>query len=351
MIVDLATTHLYQEIHQQPHTLANLLTDARPSVEALCKAIRGRDIQYVVVAARGTSDNAGRYAQYVLGSMNQLVVALATPSLMTHYQTPPRFNNALVLGISQSGQSPDIVAVLEEARRQGALTATITNKPASPLGEAADYVIDLGAGIENAVAATKTYTAQLGTIAMLSAYLAEDNALIKQLDGIPQAVEQTLDVDHTVAQLAPRYRYMQQAVAIGRGYNYSTAFEMALKIKELAYVLIEPYSSADFLHGPMAMIEEGFPLFLIAPEGALNSEMANFVDRMQAFSPELVCISNNADLMQKSQLVLPLPNDMPEWLSPISAIIPGQLMAMHLAAARGYSTDEPRRLNKVTETH
>ena len=169
----LENSHLYREIHEQPAVLQRLLTQEQSVVQQLAAAIQQRQVTYVVIAARGTSDNAGRYAQYVLGAVNGLVVALATPSLFSIYQQPPRFGNALVLGISQSGKSPDIVGVLAEARRQGALTAAITNFPDSDLSQQADYVINLQAGLERSIAATKTYTSELAAIALLSATLAD----------------------------------------------------------------------------------------------------------------------------------------------------------------------------------
>jgi len=171
MNIQLETTHLYREIHEQPEVLARLLDAEHSSVQALADAIQDRGIDHVVIAARGTSDNAARYAQYLLGAANRLVVGLATPSLFTIYRQPPRFGNCLVLGVSQSGKSPDIVSVVAEAKRQGALTAALTNIPASDLGRAAEYVLDLHAGEEKSVAATKTYTAQLAAIALLSACL------------------------------------------------------------------------------------------------------------------------------------------------------------------------------------
>jgi glucosamine--fructose-6-phosphate aminotransferase (isomerizing) len=347
---DLTATQLYREIHEQPGVLRRLLEKARPAVEALAAAIREREVTHVVIAARGTSDNAGRYAQYVFGAMNGLVVALAAPSLYTLYDRPPRFRNALVLGISQSGQSPDIVSVIREARSQGALTAVMTNRSRSPLAEAGEFVLNLHGGEERAVAATKTYTAELMTIAMLSAALSEDSGAHHDLNAVPDAIQSTLALEAHIKELAPRYRYMTRAVTIGRGFNYATACEMALKIKELTYVLVEPYSSADFLHGPLAMLEDGFPVFLIAPSGALDEEVADFVSRIQAFKPELVCISDSLTLLQQASFGLALPGALPEWLSPIAAIIPGQLLAIHLAHTRGYDVDTPRSISKVTET-
>lgn len=348
--MDLQTTHLFQEIHQQPAVLAQFLSQSRPAIQALCQAIRQHEVSYVVIAARGTSDNAARYAQYVLGSHNGFSVALATPSLFTLYQRPPRFGKALVLGISQSGKSPDIVAVLAEACRQGVLTAAITNIPDSDLAQQADIVIDLNTGREQAVAATKSYTAELAAIALLSATLRGNPQELADLEQIPQAVARTLSMDESIAQIAPRYRYMVRAVIIGRGYNYATAFEMALKMKELTYTIIEPYSSADFLHGPLALIEPGFPVVVVAPAGALQAEMTTFIQTLNQRQAEVLCLSDVAQLCQMARIPLRLPAGVPEWLSPITAIIPGQLLAMHLAHTRDYDVDSPRSLRKVTET-
>jgi glucosamine--fructose-6-phosphate aminotransferase (isomerizing) len=242
----LQETLLYKEIHEQPQVLAHLVERELRNVQGLADAMRQRDVQYVVIAARGTSDNAGRYANYLLGAMNGLVVGLATPSLYTIYKRPPRFRNALVLGISQSGKSPDIVAVLAEARRQGALTAAVTNELESDLAQEADHIIELGVGAERSVAASKTYTGALAAIALLSACLADDPDMLSALQRVPEVAARTLGVEGRVEEIVQRYRYMRECVVIGRGYNYATAFELALKLKELTYTMVEPYSSADF---------------------------------------------------------------------------------------------------------
>ena len=343
-------SHLYQEIHEQPVVLQRLLTHERTVVQQLADAIQQRQITHIVIAARGTSDNAGRYAQYLLGAVNGFVVALATPSLFSIYGQPPRFGNALVLGISQSGKSPDIVAVLAEARRQGALTATITNFPDSDLGQQADYVINLQAGIEHSLAATKTYTTELAAIALLSATLAQNQAMHDALAAVPATVTATLTLNDEIARIAERYRYMRDCVVIGRGYNYATAFELALKLKELTYTIAEPYSSADFLHGPLALIEHGFPAIVIAPTGLVLPELQNFMRTLQQREAEIVAISDDAATLALARTRLVLPHPVPEWLSPLTAIIPGQLLAMHLAYVRDYDPDHPRGLRKVTET-
>ncbi len=345
----LTQSHLYQEIHSQPNVLSQMLAQEAKAVQQLAKAMQAQDINHIVIAARGTSDNAARYAQYLLGAVNGLLVTLATPSLFSIYQQPPRFGKALVLGISQSGQSPDIVAVLTEAKRQGNLTAAITNVPDSNLAKAADYVIDLRAGVERSVAATKTYTTELAAIAMLSVALAKNQAMHDSLQQLPQLVATTLEQNAHMGDLVQRYRYMQHCVVIGRGFNYATAFELALKLKELTYTIVEPYSSADFLHGPLALIEPGFPVIAITPAGAVLPEMQNFLRTVKERGAEVIAVSNDADTLALARLPLTIPV-VPEWMSPLVTIIPGQLFAMNLAHARDFDVDKPRGLRKVTET-
>lgn len=349
--IPLTDSRLYLEIHQQPEVLRRLLDLEQATVTNLATAINQRGVSHVLIAARGTSDNAARYAQYLWGAANRLSVALAAPSLFSIYNRPPRLGNALVLGISQSGKSPDIVAVLAEARRQGALTAAITNEPDSDLANQADHVIALHAGEEKSVAATKTYTAELTAIAMLSAAMANDAAMQTALQTLPHAIAQTLTLNDTIQQIAPRYRYMQHCVVIGRGYNYATAFELALKMKELTYTIVEPYSSADFLHGPLALVEPGFPVIVIAPTGAMLADMQAFTAKLAERGAEVIAVSDNANLLAHARIPVCLPAPQPEWLSPLAAIIPGQLLAMHLAHTRDYPVDQPRGLLKVTETH
>ena len=346
----LEQTHLYREIHEQPEVLARLLDQERPVIERLAATIKQRDIGHVVIAGRGTSDNAGRYAQYLLGAINGLLVTLATPSLFSIYKQPPRLANTLVLGISQSGKSPDIVAVLAEGRRQGTVTAAITNFADSELGQQADFVINLQAGVEKSVAATKTYTSELAAIALLSTMLAGSEKMEESLAAVPETVTATLALAPILAKITERYRYMRDCVVIGRGYNYATAFELALKLKELTYTIAEPYSSADFLHGPLALIEYGFPAIVIAPSGVMLPEINEFIGTLREREAEVIIISDDPDTLRSGRIQLPLPKAVPEWLSPLTAIIPGQLFAMYLAHVRDYDPDHPRGLRKVTET-
>lgn len=343
---------LHSEIFEQPERLASLLDKQKQTVIEIARAIQSRDVQYAFLAARGTSDNAGRYANYLWGAHNRLPLALATPSLFTYYQSPPRLQNALVVGVSQSGQSPDIVSVLEEGRRQNCLTLAITNIPDSPLAKAADFILDIQAGPEKAVAATKTYTTELMAIAMLSAALANSDEQWRQLASVSEWARYVLKLDEDIAQMTQRYRYMSQCVVLGRGFNYATAFEWALKLKELTYLIAEPYSSADFQHGPIAMVEGGFPVLAVAPRGKVHESMRDMLTRLRRDkNAELVLISDDADLLALAQSPIQLPPQIPEWLTPLVSIIPAQLFACHLTTVKGFDTEKPRNITKVTETH
>ena len=342
---------LHDEILEQPARLGQLLLAQRNNVEEIARAIQADDIHYAFLAARGTSDNAGRFANYLWGALNGLPMALATPSLFTYYQQPPKLKGALVVGISQSGQSPDIISVLEEGKRQGRPTLAVTNTPDSPLAKTADFLLDIQVGTEQSVAATKTYTAELMAIAMLSAAMSGSQARWQELAQVPGWVEEVLKEDSGIAQMAQRYRYMQQCVVLGRGYNYATAFEWALKLKELTYVEAEPYSSADFLHGPIAMVERGFPVMAIVPSGKVFDSLMSLLDHLkQAQLAELVVISDARTALELAQSPIALPADIPEWLTPIVGIVPAQLFSYHLTHVKGYDTEKPRSLHKVTET-
>jgi glutamine---fructose-6-phosphate transaminase (isomerizing) len=342
---------LYTEIFEQPTVLRNLLSNQKEKISEIASIIQKHDISFVFLAARGTSDNAGRYANYLWGAHNGLPVALATPSLFTYYQTPPNLKNALVLGVSQSGKSPDIVSVITEGKKQGCPTLAITNDPDSPLGLEADFVIDIQAGSEKAVAATKTYTAELMALAMLSVALGDNPQYEADLNQVPAWAEQILFQTDHIKDISQRYRYMERCVVLGRGFNYSTAFEWSLKLKELTYVVAEPSSSADFQHGPIAMVERGFPVMAVAPGGKVfESLMAMLKGLRNDHNAELLVISDQLEALELAQSSIKLPTGIPEWVSPLLTIIPAQLFSYHLTQAKGYNTEAPRSISKVTET-
>ena len=341
--------HLEKEIAQQPAVLQRLLREGKQPTQEVAAAIRAFDPAFACIAARGTSDHAAIYAQYLLGSLLRLPVMLATPSLHTIYATPPDLSKALVIGISQSGKAEDVRAVLRDARQQGALTLAITNFADSPLAQTAAYHLSLLAEIEFSVAATKTYTAQLTVIAMLASALADDTTMQSELTALPQAAAETLRISQDIAGWAQRYRDMDRLTVLGRGYNYATACEISLKVKELTYIASEGYSEADFRHGPIAVVQQGYPVILVAPRGKALAAMRDMLTIVKAKGADTLIISNDSDLLQEGKRAIPIAT-IPEWLSPIIAVMPGQIFAMHQALARGYEVDKPRGLSKVTIT-
>jgi len=336
---------LLEEIREQPEVIARTTTvNAAPAQRV---AELAADCTHAVIAARGTSDNAGRYAQYVWGTRNGLSVGLTTPSLFSVYDRPPRLEGALVVGISQSGESPDIVSVLEEGREQGRPTVALTNEPDSPLADVADVVIDLDAGEERAVAATKTYTAQLTVVALISEAM---SGAAGTLDLLPSLVEHALRQESRAAVVATAHAGMEFCAVLGRGFNQATAFEWALKLQELTQVVAQPFSTADFLHGPIAVLEPGYPVLAVAARGPAIDDVIDVLRRCQEAGASLVAIGNDTRLAEIAPDRLELETEIDEWLSPIPAVVLGQLFAYHLTLAKGLDPEQPRGLHKVTRT-
>jgi glucosamine--fructose-6-phosphate aminotransferase (isomerizing) len=339
-----------EEILSQPEVIRHLLRHAASRMKPLMGWLEQRSPSFVMIVARGTSDNAATYAKYAFGGLNRLPVALAAPSLYTRYGTPPLAANGLVIGISQSGRGDDVRTVIETARQQGAPTLALTNDLRSPLAQAAEIALPLLAGEERSIAASKTYTASLTAIAVLAAYWSGSSQAIEELQALPGWLEAVLAHQAEVEGLLEHMGDSQRLLVVGRGYNYATVHEIALKIKELAYIGAEGYSAADFRHGPIARLERGFPVLAIAPNGPTLPDMAMLCEEILATGAALGVVSNQARLRQMAYQGVPLPEELPEWLSPIVAVVPGQLLALKLALHMGLDPDRPRRLSKVTIT-
>ncbi|HEU4320601.1 MAG TPA: SIS domain-containing protein [Acidimicrobiia bacterium] len=335
---------LYDEIHEQPVALERVLSH-NANVYADVAGLFGR-CTHAVIAARGTSDNAARYAQYAWGLRNGISVALATPSLFSIYDRPPVLEGAMVIGISQSGQSPDIVAVLDEGRRQGRPTVSITNDPDSPLAAASDTVIPLHAGPETAVAATKTYTAQLAVIASISAELEDADT---SLDHLPDLVAAALAHESSTRTAAESLGDVGHAAVLGRGFNLATAFEWALKMQELSYVVAQPFSTADFLHGPVAVVDSGYPVLAVAAEGPTVGDISGALDRSRDRGAPTVVITNSDQVASAAGQALRFEAG-EEWLTPLPAIAVAQMFTYWLTLSQGNDPDTPRGLSKVTRT-
>lgn len=347
---------LLDEIREQPAAAARFLDRQLPVVREVAAVIRRHDAAFVLIAARGTSDHAAIYAQYAFGLRNRLPVALAAPSMFLLYGAPPRLERSVVIAISQSGASPDIVEVVTAARVAGVPSVAITNDPLSPLATAAEHVITLEAGPETAVAATKTYTTQLLAIAALSAALAghgERGAIPvddeSDLHAVPAALETALASHDLAAAVASREAGMNRAVVLGRGYEYATAREWALKLQELAQVLAHPWSSADFEHGPLALLEPGLPVLAIVPDDVAGDGLLDLLRRLRVERrADVITVSGRTDARDLDPI--DPGSTLPAWLAPIASIVPGQLFAAHLAIAKGLDPERPRALTKVTRT-
>jgi glucosamine--fructose-6-phosphate aminotransferase (isomerizing) len=324
---------LRDEIAEQPAVLERLLRSL--ALEPLVDRLRANPPRFALIAARGSSDNVARYAQHVLGRLCGIPVALATPSLHTLYQAPPRLDGALVIGISQSGASPDVNAVIADAAAQRQVTVAITNDPGSPMARAAEYVVELGTGVERSVAATKTYTTSLAAVAALAAAINGGERLRDELHAAPAAVAEQLqrpvDVDLDC----------ERCAVVGRGANYATAFEAALKVKELTGIAAEPYSPADLLHGPVAVLGPEHGLLAFAPPGPTAAGVLEAVDEARRRGAPAIVAAPGGDL----DLVA-----MPDWISPIGSVVPAQLLAAALAERRGINVDQPFGLQKITRT-
>ncbi|MBI4903784.1 MAG: SIS domain-containing protein [Acidobacteria bacterium] len=348
-----------EEIRQQPNVLDRTLRLELRNIEKLKKRLAVKPPRMIVLAARGTSDNAALFGRYLLEIATGIPVSLAAPSIFTLYGANLKFDDLLVVAISQSGESTDTNLVLEKAKAGGAFTIGITNESASALAELADHVFLVRAGREKSVAATKTYTGQLLALYMI-AYALGANLKTDDLRHLPQWAYDALRLENEIRERAGRYRFMNHAVVVGRGVNYSNAYEFALKMMETCYVVAERFSSADFLHGPIAMVEQSFPIFLFGPGGVTWPSMVEMRERLVGLRAETLMItdaSNRAAAKLDKQTVVvipaklrhsgPLPDDL---FTPIPYIVPAQLFAASLAVEKGFDPDKPRTLSKVTRT-
>jgi glucosamine--fructose-6-phosphate aminotransferase (isomerizing) len=336
------------ELREQPTALERFLAAESAHAPAIVRALLRQDVRYLLIVSRGSSSNVARYMQYLFGTVNRLPVAFATPSLYTVYDAPPELGPAAVIGISQSGASPDVVAVLDEARRQNRPTLAITNDPTSPLALAADSVLQLHAGEERAVAATKTYLNSIAAVALLSTV--DDAQRLGELLAMPNKVADQIERSLEAAGALDDYRDVEGGSVVARGVNYGAAFEIALKIRELSGAQFEAFSSADLLHGPIAALKSGRPAIVIAPAGRTLASMSVALDKVRDRGAEVIAISDDAAFLSEADTALPLVPDVPEWLTPLLTVVPGQVAAVRLAVLRHANIDSPVGLTKITLT-
>jgi len=340
---------MLEEIAQQPEALARTIEGERGKVARLGQYLRSRDVDLIVLVARGSSDNAALFGRYLLEITTGIPVALAAPSVNTIYGARLRLGRALVVGVSQSGEGEDINRVLEMARAEGACcTLGITNEPDSSMTKIVQETLLTHGGRERSVAATKTYTGQLLHFYMLAEALLDGKKL--GFEAITDFAQRALGLRAEVERIVERYVFMENCVVVGRGLVYANAFEMALKLMETCYVVAERFSSADFLHGPLAVVERHFPIFAFAPPGVTLAGVRELLARLKELRADTLVLTSDAEAASLSTRALMLPKEIDETLAVIPYIIPAQLFAALLADAKGLDPDAPRSLAKVTRT-
>ncbi|HVT92304.1 MAG TPA: SIS domain-containing protein [Bryobacteraceae bacterium] len=348
---------MLEEIRQQPEALERTLKGSLRLAEKLRRQMEKKRPRMILLSARGTSDNAALFGRYLLEIATGIPVSLAAPSVFTLYGASLKLEDVLVVAVSQSGESTDTNLVLERAREQGSLTIGITNEAGSSLRKLAEHTFLVRAGRERSVAATKTYTGQLLMMYLL-AYALGGPVDLNDLARLPEWANKALELEPEIAARAERYRFMEQAVVVGRGLAYANAFEFALKLMETCYIIAERFSSADFLHGPIAMVERAFPVFLFAPSGVTWPAMGEMLGKLDRLKAEIMILTDRSNpAARKGRNVVTIPahlarkSRLPEEVyTPIPYIIPAQLFAACIAAEKGLDPDKPRTLTKVTRT-
>ena len=338
---------MLQEIGEQPDVLERTIAAEKEKVTRLGDFLRQKDIDLIILVARGSSDNAALFGRYLLEVTTGIPVSLCAPSVFTLYNAKLRLNRAVVIGVSQSGEGSDINQVLESSKQFGAFTIAITNESDSSMAKIADETLLIHAGREKSVAATKTYTGQMLHFYMLASAVGD-----KRLDyfKIPDFTRRALELRGEIEELVQRYIFMENCVVVGRGMNYGNSYELALKLMETCYVVAERFSSADFFHGPLAIVERRFPVILFAPKGATQQSSIDLINRIRELKADCLSITNYPEAAKLSSRSLMMPEEIDEFLTPIPFIIPAQLFASYLSEAKGLDADAPRSLSKVTKT-
>ncbi len=340
---------MLEEIAEQPSALEKTIVEERGKVARLGEFLKARDMDLIVLVARGSSDNAALFGRYLLEITTGIPVALSAPSVHTLYGARLNLRRALVVGVSQSGEGEDINRVLENARAGGAYTVGITNEPASSMVSLVDETLLMHGGRERSVAATKTYTGQLLHFYMLAEALAASGVKLNY-EAIPEYAARALELRPAIEELVERYVFMENCVVVGRGLIYADSYEMALKLMETCYVVAERFSSADFLHGPLAIVERHFPIFIFAPPGVTLAGTKELLARLRELRADTFVLTADEEAAQLCTRAVRLPAEIGETLAPVPYIIPAQLFAALLADAKGLNPDAPRSLAKVTRT-
>lgn len=344
-------TKMLEEIAQQPKVLESLEEANRETLLALTKELRERNITHAVFAGRGTSDHASIFAQYVLGITTGVVSGLAMPSCITLYDGHFAFSSDLVVGVSQSGKAADALAVMQQANACGGVTVAITNDTQSPMAKEAKYHLYCNAGPELSVAATKTFTAQMGLAVLLAAYWSGKEELLKAFRALPSYVEALIrKCDGDMPQTTLRYRYIEDGFVLSRGLSYPVALEAMLKIQETCYVKMKGYAVSDFYHGPLAQVDMDVPVIIFAPKGHAEQDNRDMAKKLREIGVDPLIVTSDEAFARENSLSFLIPDTGNEITQAFLFAVFAQRFAESLCGQKGLNPDAPRNLKKVTVT-
>lgn len=340
-------TIMESEIREEPEILGKILNNNINVLLKIKSYLEKRYLDGIYISARGTSDNASNLGKYLIESMLGYTVALSAPSLFTIYKTPPSLKNRIVIGVSQSGRGEDVCEVIAQGKKDGALCIAITNNPDSPLAEMSDEVILCWAGEEKSVPATKTYLAEIFNLYLFCAILSDRTDILNLLkNDIPLYIKEVIDKSYGID--VTRFHFMDRCIVIGRGFNYPSAIEFSLKLKETSYIFSESFSSADFLHGPLVLVSPQMPIFIFVPSGPSYKHLKEVIGILEEKNTEVFSFS--FERLKEERLSFVLPFKVDEVLSPLLFAPAFQIFANRLAVEKGINPDNPRYLKKVTIT-
>jgi len=340
------------EIFEQPKAMSECYEYNKNTLKDIIVQIKDKNIKSAVFAARGTSDHAATYGKYILEIYNNFVVSLSAPSVITLYGGKPDMSGQLVIGLSQSGEAADVLAVLEKANNDGALTVAITNNLFSPIARTAKYHLYCNAGEEKSVAATKTFMTQIYLLAMLNTILCDDNYILSELLVLPDKIEKLLiPTDIKIKEIIAKFKNIDNCFILSRGINYPIAMEAALKIKETCYVKANAFPISDFHHGPFAMVDSHSSVIMYLPDGPIIADSIEMIDKLNSMKADITIITSNDELLKKYSKTIAIPKT--GGLDIISAFyctMTAQLFALNLCETKNLNPDNPRGLKKITIT-
>lgn len=343
--------NLEKEIREQPEALKNVLRINEKAIADLVSDAKQAGVTSIYFAARGTSDHACIYAQYLFGILAGVPCMLGTPAVFTKYGADVSMKGMLVIGVSQSGRAEDVIAVLESANAQGAVTAAITNNTDSPLAKTAKHHLFCGCGHEASIAATKTFTTQMALLAAVAGKWAENEAFLAELAGVGEKVQEFMDnCVGEIEALAEKYQNIPGAVLLGRGISYPIALEGALKMLETNKLKMKGYPTSDFHHGPIAQIKKDDLVFVLSPKGATTNDSHEIIEKLQKEEADILVVTNDpAEILPGTHGIV-VPDTGSELTSPFINVLVFQMLACKMTIIRGIDPDKAGTINKVTIT-